>query len=191
MFWAAGVSANNLTVIPGRTKCEPGISRFRVWSFGPFPGMTGGKIDTGSSMTKRQLRLGAFMRPVSIHTGAWRLSRAWPDANFNFAHIQAADTKNSKPASSTRSSWPTIWPCSICRFTCAQAQPYRDLVRARFTLLSALAGATDHIGLNRHGLYHLRPSPITSPPLCPHSITSAAAAPVWNHPSPRQTRMWR
>lgn len=33
----------------------------------------------------RRLRLGAFMRPVSIHTGAWRYPGAWPDANFNFA----------------------------------------------------------------------------------------------------------
>src|SRR4051812_11451525 len=39
-------------------------------------------------MTKRQLRLGAFMRPVSIHTGAWRYPGAWPDANFNFSHIK-------------------------------------------------------------------------------------------------------
>ncbi|MBV8474682.1 MAG: LLM class flavin-dependent oxidoreductase [Hyphomicrobiales bacterium] len=35
----------------------------------------------------RQLHLGAFMRPVSIHTGAWRYPGAWPDANFNFQHI--------------------------------------------------------------------------------------------------------
>jgi alkanesulfonate monooxygenase len=34
----------------------------------------------------RQLHLGAFMRPVSIHTGAWRYPGAFPDANFNFAH---------------------------------------------------------------------------------------------------------
>ena len=39
-------------------------------------------------MAKRQLRLGAFMRPVSIHTGAWRYPGAWPDANFNFGHIK-------------------------------------------------------------------------------------------------------
>ena len=26
----------------------------------------------------RQLHLGAFMRPVSIHTGAWRYPGAWP-----------------------------------------------------------------------------------------------------------------
>jgi alkanesulfonate monooxygenase len=39
-------------------------------------------------MPTRQLRLGAFMRPVSIHTGAWRYPGAWPDANINFkAHV--------------------------------------------------------------------------------------------------------
>lgn len=39
-------------------------------------------------MSQRQLRLGAFMRPVSIHTGAWRYPGAWPDANMNFkAHV--------------------------------------------------------------------------------------------------------
>ncbi len=36
----------------------------------------------------RQLRLGAFMRPVSIHTAAWRYPGGMPDANFNFAHIK-------------------------------------------------------------------------------------------------------
>lgn len=36
----------------------------------------------------RQLRLGAFMRPVSIHTAAWRYPGAFPDANFNFSHYQ-------------------------------------------------------------------------------------------------------
>ncbi|MSQ70016.1 MAG: LLM class flavin-dependent oxidoreductase [Betaproteobacteria bacterium] len=35
----------------------------------------------------RQLRLTAFMRPVSLHTAAWRYPGAWPDANFNFGHI--------------------------------------------------------------------------------------------------------
>src|SRR5262245_58411355 len=42
-----------------------------------------------SSMTaSRQLRLNAFMRPATIHTGAWRYPGAFPDANFNFAHIK-------------------------------------------------------------------------------------------------------
>ena len=38
-------------------------------------------------MGTRQLHLGAFMRPVSIHTGSWRYPGAFPDANFNFAHL--------------------------------------------------------------------------------------------------------
>lgn len=37
-------------------------------------------------MTK-QLHLGAFMRPVGIHTAWWRMPGAWPDANFNLAHL--------------------------------------------------------------------------------------------------------
>jgi alkanesulfonate monooxygenase len=36
----------------------------------------------------RQLHLGAFMRPVSIHTGAWRWPGAFPDANFSLAHLK-------------------------------------------------------------------------------------------------------
>src|ERR1700759_2543340 len=39
-------------------------------------------------MAQRQLKLGAFMRPVSLHTGAWRYPGAWPDANFNFQHLK-------------------------------------------------------------------------------------------------------
>jgi FMN-dependent oxidoreductase (nitrilotriacetate monooxygenase family) len=38
--------------------------------------------------SKRQLHLGAFMRPTTIHTGAWRFPGAYPDANFNLAHLQ-------------------------------------------------------------------------------------------------------
>ncbi len=35
----------------------------------------------------RQLKLGAFMRPTSIHTGAWRYPGAFADANFNLKHL--------------------------------------------------------------------------------------------------------
>lgn len=38
-------------------------------------------------MTDRQMHLGAFLRPTTIHTGAWRYPGAWPDANFNLAHL--------------------------------------------------------------------------------------------------------
>ncbi|MBV8522542.1 MAG: LLM class flavin-dependent oxidoreductase [Acetobacteraceae bacterium] len=37
---------------------------------------------------RRQLKLGAFMRPVSIHTAWWRYPGSLPDANFNFAHLK-------------------------------------------------------------------------------------------------------
>jgi FMN-dependent oxidoreductase (nitrilotriacetate monooxygenase family) len=37
--------------------------------------------------SSRQLHLGAFMRPVSIHTAAWRYPGAFADANFNFKHL--------------------------------------------------------------------------------------------------------
>ena len=36
----------------------------------------------------RQLRLGAFMRPVSIHTASWRYPGGFADANFNFGHLK-------------------------------------------------------------------------------------------------------
>ncbi len=39
-------------------------------------------------MNSRKLRLGAFMRPVGIHTAWWRYPGAAPDANFNFAHLK-------------------------------------------------------------------------------------------------------
>ncbi|WP_019904797.1 LLM class flavin-dependent oxidoreductase [Methylobacterium sp. 77] len=36
---------------------------------------------------ERRLHLGAFMRPVGIHTAWWRYPGAYPDANFNFEHL--------------------------------------------------------------------------------------------------------
>jgi hypothetical protein len=52
--------------------------------FGPTiasPVRSAPKYDVEMS-SARQLPLGAFMRPASIHTGAW------PDMNFNFAHMK-------------------------------------------------------------------------------------------------------
>ena len=96
-------------------------------------------------MAKRQLRLGAFMRPVSIHTGAWRYPGAWPDANFNFAHIKRLIQ--------------TLEAGKFDAFFMADHlavlnMPVNALKRSHtvtsfepFTLLSALAGLTEHIGL--------------------------------------------
>ena len=38
-------------------------------------------------MQEKQLHLGAFMRPVGIHTAWWRYPSAYADANFNLKHI--------------------------------------------------------------------------------------------------------
>ncbi len=38
--------------------------------------------------SQRPLKLGAFMRPISVHTGAWRYPGAFHDAHFNFAHLK-------------------------------------------------------------------------------------------------------
>ncbi|KAK5465145.1 hypothetical protein LTS15_001708 [Exophiala xenobiotica] len=41
------------------------------------------------SDSTKKLHLTAFMRPVSLHTGAWRYPGAYPDANFNLAHLKS------------------------------------------------------------------------------------------------------
>ncbi|AVQ80322.1 LLM class flavin-dependent oxidoreductase [Variovorax sp. PMC12] len=93
----------------------------------------------------RQLRLGAFMRPVSIHTGAWRYPGAWPDANFNFARIrQLAQTLE-------RGRFDAFF---MADHLAVLNMPIEALQRSHtvtsfepFTLLSALAQHTQHIGL--------------------------------------------
>lgn len=93
----------------------------------------------------RQLRLGAFMRPVSIHTGAWRYPGAWPDANFNVQHIKRlAQTLE-------RGRFDAFF---MADHLAVLDMPVDALKRSHtvtsfepFTLLSYLAAVTDHIGL--------------------------------------------
>src|SRR3981081_4285613 len=93
----------------------------------------------------RQLRLGAFMRPATIHTGAWRYPDAFPDANFNFAHIKRfAQTLEGRKFDGLVIADPLAvlnMPLDALKrsHTVTSFEP--------FTLLSALAGATEHIGL--------------------------------------------
>src|SRR3984957_777801 len=96
-------------------------------------------------MTQRQLKLGAFMRPVSIHTGAWRYPGAGPDAIFNFAHIKQLIQKLEAGKFDA---------FFMADHLAVLNMPINALKRSHtvtsfepFTLLSALAGATDHIGL--------------------------------------------
>ncbi|MEO4002090.1 LLM class flavin-dependent oxidoreductase [Mesorhizobium sp. CAU 1732] len=93
----------------------------------------------------RKLHLGAFMRPVSLHTGAWRYPGAWPDANFNFPRLRQLAQK--------------LEAAKFDAFFMADHlavlnMPVEALKRSHtvtsfepFTLLSALAGATERIGL--------------------------------------------
>ena len=96
-------------------------------------------------MAKRQLKLGAFMRPVSIHTGAWRYPGAWPDANFNFPRIKQLIQKLEAGKFDA---------FFMADHLAVLNMPVNALKRSHtvtsfepFTLLSALAGATEHIGL--------------------------------------------
>src|SRR5437762_6589372 len=96
-------------------------------------------------MAKRQPRLGAFMRPVSIHAGAWRYPGAFPDANFNFAHLQRfAQTLE-------RGRFDAFF---MADHLAVLNMPLEALKRSHtvtsfepFTLLSALAAVTERIGL--------------------------------------------
>ena len=95
--------------------------------------------------SSRQLRLGAFMRPVSIHTGAWRYPGAFPDANFNFAHIKRfAQTLE-------RGKFDAFF---MADHLAVLNMPMDALKRSATvtsidppTLLPALAAVTEHIGL--------------------------------------------
>ncbi len=94
---------------------------------------------------KRQLRLGAFMRPVSIHTGAWRYPGAFPDANFNFQHIKRFIQKLEDGKFDA---------FFMADHMAVLNMPKEALKRSAtvtsfepLTLLSALATATEHIGL--------------------------------------------
>src|SRR5262245_40978525 len=94
---------------------------------------------------QRQLRLGAFMRPASIHTGAWRYPGAFPDANFNLAHLtHFAQTLE-------RAKFDAFF---MADHLAVLNMPLDALKRSHtvtsfepFTLLSALAMVTEHIGL--------------------------------------------
>lgn len=94
---------------------------------------------------KRQLRLGAFMRPVSIHTAAWRYPGGTPDANFNLkALVQYAQTLE-------RGKFDAFF---MADHLAVLNMPMDALKRSAtvtsfdpLTLLPALAMATKHLGL--------------------------------------------
>ncbi|KAL2826938.1 luciferase-like domain-containing protein [Aspergillus pseudoustus] len=96
-------------------------------------------------MSEKQLHLTAFMRPVSLHTGAWRYPGSYPDANFNLTHLKSFIQK--------------LEAAKFDAFFMADHlavlnMPVEALKRSHtvtsfepFTLLSALSQVTEKIGL--------------------------------------------
>jgi FMN-dependent oxidoreductase (nitrilotriacetate monooxygenase family) len=93
----------------------------------------------------KKLHLTAFMRPISLHPGAWRYPGSYPDANFNLNHIKTFIQQ--------------LEAAKFDAFFMADHlavlnMPEEALKRSHtvtsfepFTLLSALAMVTDKIGL--------------------------------------------
>ena len=96
-------------------------------------------------MPSRQLRLGAFMRPASIHTGAWRYPGAYPDANFNFAHLKhfAQRLEGAKFDAFFMADHMAVLNMPID----ALKRSHTATSFEPFTLLSALSQATERLGL--------------------------------------------
>ncbi|KQN02396.1 monooxygenase [Sphingomonas sp. Leaf230] len=85
------------------------------------------------------------MRPVSIHTGAWRYPGAYPDANFNFRHLKHF---------AQRLEAAKFDAFFMADHLAVLDMPVNALKRSHtvtsfepFTLLSALAAVTERIGL--------------------------------------------
>jgi len=93
----------------------------------------------------RQLHLGAFMRPVGIHTAWWRYPGAYPDANFNLKHlIRFAQTLER----GRFDAWFMADHLSVLNMPMAALK--RSATVTSFdplTLLPALAIVTEHLGL--------------------------------------------
>src|SRR6202161_4359197 len=95
--------------------------------------------------TARQLRLGAFMRPVGIHTAWWRYPGALPDAHFNFQHLKRCIQ------TLERGKFDAFF---MADHLAVLNMPVAALKRSAtvtsfepFTLLSALSAVTERIGL--------------------------------------------
>lgn len=97
------------------------------------------------SEPKKQLHLTAFMRPVSLHSGAWRYPGSYPDANFNLSHLKSFIKKLEAAKFDA---------FFMADHLAVMNMPIEALRRSHtvtsfepFTLLSALSQVTEKIGL--------------------------------------------
>src|SRR3954464_5288219 len=96
-------------------------------------------------MAQRQMRLGAFMRPVGIHTAWWRYPGAYPDANFNLKHLIRFAQKLEQ---GRFDAWFMADHLAVLNMPMAALK--RSATVTSFdplTLLPALAMMTEHLGL--------------------------------------------
>src|SRR5579862_3792972 len=93
----------------------------------------------------RHMRLGAFMRPVGIHTAWWRYPGAYPDANFNLQHLIRFAQKLEE---GRFDAWFMADHLAVLNMPMAALK--RSATVTSFdplTLLPALAVVTEHLGL--------------------------------------------
>jgi alkanesulfonate monooxygenase len=85
------------------------------------------------------------MRPISIHTGAWRYPGAYPDANFNFAHIKrfAQRLEEAKFDAFFMADHMAVLNMPLD----ALKRSHTSTSFEPFTLLSALSQVTERLGL--------------------------------------------
>ena len=128
----------------------------------------------------RQLHLGAFMRPVGIHTAWWRYPGAYPDANFNLRHlIRFAQTLER----GRFDAWFMADHLAVLNMPMAALK--RSATATSFdplTLLPALAMVTEHLGLIATASTTFEPPYVIG--ASPRSTTSAAGAQAgtWSPP---------
>ena len=93
----------------------------------------------------KQLHLGAFMRPVSIHTGAWRYPGAIRNANFSLPALQSFISNLEAAKFDYFFMADHLGVLNLPRHALMRSHTVTSF--EPFTLLSALAGITSRIGL--------------------------------------------
>ena len=113
---------------------------------------------------QHRMHLGAFMRPVSIHTAWWRYPGSYSDANFNLQHLVSfAQTLE-------RGCFDAFF---MADHLAVLNMPMEALKRSAtatsfdpLTLLPAIAMATKHLGLIATASTTFEPPYLDRAPLC-------------------------
>lgn len=94
---------------------------------------------------KKMAHLTAFMRPVSLHTGAWRYPGSYSDANFNFKHLKSFIQKLE---AAKFDAWFMADHLAVLNMGMDALKRSQTTTSFEpFTLLSALSQCTSQIGL--------------------------------------------